>query len=214
MLLRGWHRGQSFGGADPGRHLRQQSRRGRYPRAGQPGRSLGLHVLTVGTSANSANSVNFQVLNSGSISDLSLSRSDGSPGASNVTYTIGFITSATGGVAENTGTISLEAAPGTFPAPPGCGDPIVVTDLTTKASDQTGSLCSSEVGDQGERLLISSPVSIGGDNRIEVVVPGLDNPSGAGPHTLVAGTSSDRTRSIGLHDVCSQVTPLLTSRWR
>jgi hypothetical protein len=159
--------------------------------------AAGLHVLTVGTSANSANPVNFQVLNSGSINDLSLSRSDGSPGARNVTYTIGFTTSATGGVAENTGTISLEAAPGTFPAPPGCGDPIVVTDLTTKASDQAGSLCSSEVDGQGERLSVSSPIGISADNRVEVVVAGLDNPSATGPHTLVVGTSSDRTRSTG-----------------
>ena len=55
----------------------------------------------------------------------------------------------------------------------------------------------SEAGDQGERLLISSPVSIGGDSRVEVVVPGLDNPAKAGPHTLVVQTSSDRARSVG-----------------
>ncbi len=158
---------------------------------------LGLHSLSVGTSSNSASTVDFRILGAGSIDNLSLSRSDNAPGASQVTYTVGFTTSATGDVAENTGIISVEAAPGTFPAPPGCGDPIVVTDLTTKASDQAGSLCSSEVGEQGERLLISSPVTIGGDNRIEVVVPGLDNPARAGPHTLVVGTSSDRTRSVG-----------------
>ena len=157
----------------------------------------GLHALSVGTSSNSASPVDFHILSAGSIGGLSLARSDDAPAASQVTYTISFTTSATGGVAENTGTISVEAAPGTFPAPPGCGAPIVVTDLTTRASDQAGSLCSSEAGDQGERLLISSPVSIGGDSRVEVVVPGLDNPAKAGPHTLVVQTSSDRARSVG-----------------
>ena len=173
----------------------------------------GLHALSVGTSSNSASSVDFHTLNAGSIDDLSLSRSDDAPGASQVTYTILFTTSATGGVAENTATISVEAPQGTFPAPPGCGDPIVVTDLTTKASDQTGSLCSSEVGAQGERLLISSPVSIGGNNRVQVVIPELDNPAGAGPHTLAVGTSSDRARSVG-YTTAAPATPLTTSRWR
>ena len=173
----------------------------------------GLHTLSVGTSSNSAGSVDFHILNASSIDDLSLSRSDNAPGASQVTYTIVFTTSATGGVAENTATISVEAPAGTFPAPPGCGDPIVVTDLTTKASDQAGSLCSSEAGAQGARLLISSPVSIGGNNRVQVVIPELDNPAGAGPHTLVVGTSSDHGDRWGTPRR-PPATPLVTSRWR
>ncbi len=158
---------------------------------------VGLHGVALGTSSDRAGSVNFQILKAGSIGDLSLSRSDDAPGASQVTYTIEFTTSATGALAENTSTVTIEAPVGTFPAPPQCGDSMVVTDLSTKASDQTGSICGSEVGNQGRRLVVSVPAMIGGNDRVEVVIPGLDNPATAGPHLLTVGTSSDGTASVG-----------------
>jgi len=132
------------------------------------------------------------------VAGLSLALSTYASAASEVTYTIDFSTSPMGALAENTGTISVEAPTGTFPASPGCSSGVItVTDLTTKASNIVGGVCLSEVGSTGEHLVISSPLSIGTNNRVEVIVSGLDNPSLVGLHDLTVSTSSESARSVG-----------------
>ena len=133
------------------------------------------------------------------VAGLSLSLSTDASAASQVTYTIDFTTSVKGALAANTGTISVQAPAGTFPAPPLCSGTISVSDLTTHVSDTTASMCFSEVGNQGSLLVISSPVAIAADNRVELVVPGLDNPAAIGPQTLAVRTSSDSASSVGFH---------------
>ena len=113
----------------------------------------------------------------------SLSLSTYAAGASDVSYTIEFTTSATGSLAANAGTISVEAPAGTFPAAPACANAMTVTDLTTGSSNTTASMCFSEVGSEGNRLVIQTPVGIGGNNRVQVVIPGLVNPAASrAPH--------------------------------
>ena len=79
----------------------------------------------------------------------------------------------------NAGTISVEAPSGTFPPAPACANAITITDVTTGASNTTASMCFSEVGTEGSRLVVQTPVGISGSNRVEVGAPGLDNPAAA-----------------------------------
>ena len=126
---------------------------------------------------------------------MSLSQSTTALGATQVTYTVGFMTSATGGLAAGTGTISVQAPAGTFPTRPDCSSRLTVSDLTTKAS-MSAPMCAQTVNSDGSRLVISPPIDIGPRDEVEVVVPSVRNPAEAGPHDLTVGTSSDGPNSF------------------
>jgi hypothetical protein len=53
---------------------------------------------------------------------------------------------------------------------------VTVTDLTTNVSGATGGECLSEVGSKGSSLDFQSPIAIGDNSRVELSIPGLDNP--------------------------------------
>ena len=171
----------------------------------------GVRELSVQASLAAAATVQYRVVPAGAVSALSLSRSDPSARASQVTYTVEFKASPTGALAAGTGTVTFTLPPGTFPAQPSCSLRVTVTDITTRAT-AAAPFCSQVVLSGGSQLVVTSPVMVGGGDEIEVVIPGLDNPS-QGPHELAVGTSSDGTESVGFGGAASSaVSDLSLSR--
>ena len=158
-------------------------------------RKVGVHELSIESSINGATPVGFQTVRAGAISGLSLSQSTTALGATQVTYTVGFTTSATGALAAGTGTISVQAPPGSFPSHPDCSSRLTVSDLTTKGS-MSAPMCAQTINSDGSQLVISPPIDIGARDDVEVVIPSVRNPAEAGPHDVTVGTSSDGSKSL------------------
>ena len=143
-------------------------------------RKVGVHELSIESSINGATPVGFQTVRAGAISGLSLSQSTTALGATQVTYTVGFTTSATGALAAGTGTISVQAPAGSFPSHPDCSSRLTVSDLTDQGFD-VRPMCVQTVNSDGSRLVISPPIDIGPRDDVEVVIPSVRNPAEAGP---------------------------------
>ena len=134
------------------------------------------------------------------VGDLTLAVTTLAARASEVTYTVEFTASASGALPAASGAITMQAAVGTFPSAPPCGQAVAtVTDLITKASGQVD-LCETEqaiVSQGGAKLELLTPVGIGAGHRAEIAITGLFNPKVPGPAVLSVATSSDGTRSVG-----------------
>ena len=157
--------------------------------------TVGWHGLSIETSVSGASSVRFQTVRAGAVSGLSLSQSTTALRATQVTYTVGFTTSATGALATGTGTISMQAPAGSFPTRPDCSSRLTVSDLATKAS-MSAPMCAETVNSDGSRIVISPPIDIGAGDAVEVVIPSVRNPTEAGLHDFTVGTSSDGSKSL------------------
>jgi len=156
--------------------------------------SPGAHVLIVGTSSNLPLRAVFQTEASAELHSLSVSRSDDTRGAIHVTYTVDFTTSPGGTLVIAIGTIDIKASPGTFP--PAC---LVgtVTDLTTSTSAALSD-CGATVGTNGAEVDFPIPMAVGGGDRVQLVLKGLNNPKAPGPDNFTVATSSDAARSVSL----------------
>ena len=154
-------------------------------------------VLTVATSSDTARSVHYsQLAPTHRLSEVSVILTSAAVRATRVTYTVEFTTSTTGGLAAGQGTITVDAAIGTFPeaACHTAAHPLAtVSNLVTKLNTQID-LCTPGVAEMtggGAQLQLVTPVAIGGGQRAEVVISGLDNPGVPGPKPLSVFTSSD-----------------------
>ncbi len=155
--------------------------------------ALGPHLLKVGTSSDSPVPIVFRTTAPERLTALSLSRSDGVPGATQVTYILDFTASPGAALVLSVGTIDIQAPPGTFPK----ADCVTgkFTDLTTAAS--SGLLeCGAHVGTLGAEVRFVAPVAVSGGDHVEIVLAGLDNPKTPGPHALTVATSSDEPRTV------------------
>lgn len=154
-------------------------------------------ALRVATSSDTARSVHYSPLApTQRLSDVSVTLTSAAVRATRVTYTVGFTTSTAGALAVGQGTITVDAAIGTFPqtACHTAQHPLAtVTNLVTKLNAQID-LCDTEVAemtDGGAQVQLVTPVAIGGGQRAEVVISGLGNPAVPGPQPLSVFTSSD-----------------------
>ena len=135
----------------------------------------GVRELSVQASLAAAATVQYRVVPAGAVSALSLSRSDPSARASQVTYTVEFKASPTGALAAGTGDGHLHPPTGDVPGPAF----VLAPGHRHRYHDQGHSggavLFPGRAG--GGSLVVTSPVMVGGGDEIEVVIPGLDNPS-------------------------------------
>jgi hypothetical protein len=169
----------------------------------------GPKTVSVSTSSDAAGSTTYTVTGVGiPITALSVAPSTRAAGATGVTYTLDFATSAVGGLAKGSGAIIVSGPAGTFPAKAGCGPEVAtLTDLTTKASGQD--VCAATLTTDGTQLQITTPVPIGGGDRVQLAISGLDNPLSAGVRALSVSTSSNSGRSASYGIVAgSSVGPL------
>jgi hypothetical protein len=159
----------------------------------------GSYHLAVSTSADQAPAaVAYAITASGSVSSPAVALSSGAAGASAVTYTVGFSTSATGAIPAG-GTITLDGAPGTlWPVHDGCA--YVLTDATTPSGSfscasgvsvsQPGLPVYSFNGYSGAAVTITVPNAIKAGDSVTLAVSGAANP-GAGSDHLSVWTSAD-----------------------
>ena len=152
-------------------------------------------TVSVATSSDAAGFATYTVVGVGiPITALSVAASTLAAGATGVTYTFDFATSAVGALAAGSGDIIVRGPAGTFPANPACGEEAAtVTDLTTKASGQD--LCTATLTADGTQLQITTPVPIGGGHSVRLAIFGLDNPLTRGVRTLSVSTSSNSGES-------------------
>ena len=130
------------------------------------------------------------------LSDLSVSLSSPAAGATRVTYTLEFTTSGHADVPAGSGGIVVSAPAGTFPAKPVCGQALAtVTDLTTKSSGHDD-LCSAAVAANGSQLQLTTPVAVGGGQRVRLALSGLANPLSPGRQTIHVATSSNSSTGV------------------
>ena len=156
-------------------------------------RKVGVHELSIESSISGATPVGFQTVRAGAIGGLSLVHNRA--GGNTVTYTVGFTTSPTGALAAGTGTISVQAPPGSFSSHPDCSSRLTVSDLTTKGS-MSAPMSARTINRDGSQLVISPPIDIGATDDVQVVIPSVRNPAEAGPHDVTVGTSSDGSKSL------------------
>jgi IPT/TIG domain len=157
---------------------------------GNPARP-GAESLTLQTSSQSAGSVSYTIVPSSSIGALSVALSSSAAGATRVTYTVEFTTSATGALAEGSGLIELGAPVGSFHHTAACGvASATITDLATHASAGVD-MCSAPVSEGGAQLQLVSGIAIAAGQRVSVAITGIDNPLVPGPKILSLHTSSD-----------------------
>ncbi len=123
----------------------------------------------------------------GSVSGVSVSLSTNAVGATQVDYTVGFTTSATGALDPNTGTITLSTT-GSTSFPSNCA--YTVTDVTTSQSVTT---C--PTGSAGSSVTISAGVAVNANDSVKVVANQVANASATGSKTLTVSTSSDLAAS-------------------
>ncbi len=143
----------------------------------------GPEALTLQTSSQSAGSVSYTIVPSSAIGALSVVRSSSAAGATRVTYTVEFTTSATGALAEGSGLIELDAPVGSFHRTAACGvASAIITDLATQASAGVD-MCNAPVSEGGAQLQLVSGVAIAASQRVSVAITGIDNPLVPGPRS-------------------------------
>jgi len=133
-----------------------------------------------------------------SVASPSLSRSSSAAGASSVTYTVGFTTSATGAIPAG-GTITLAAPAGTL-WPTHDNQAYVLTDSTTPSGSFTAAQGASYAepdlpifgfeGYSGAVVTIAVPNAINAGDHLSLVITGVSNP-GVGSGRLTVSTSAD-----------------------
>ena len=108
-------------------------------------------------------------------------------GATGVTYQATFTASATGGLANGYGTITLGLPAGTV-IPAGYSVSDDIKDLTT---GQDGSPYSPSTSDNGATVTLTVPFAIGAGDTVQVTIPNVQNTTTPGPHSVALSTSSD-----------------------
>ena len=106
--------------------------------------------------------------------------------ASQVTYTVGFRTSAQGGLVANQGTITLSGPPGTVW--PDFGPDYTITGAATNTT--TPVVATPVVADGEPVVTVTLPTAIAPGQRVTLAVTGVTNPP-AGTGALTVATSSD-----------------------
>ncbi len=121
------------------------------------------------------------------VASADFSPSSAAGGATAVTYTVGFTTSATGTLLGGLGAVSLLAPPGTTFSPSATA---TITDATHSAG--SGTVGSIGVLDGGALADFVVPNTIQAGDAVVLTVPGVTNPP-AGAQSLEVSTSSDAT---------------------
>jgi hypothetical protein len=148
--------------------------------------TTGANTLTVATTSDTSNSNTFQIAAAQSISQPTLLLSSTAAGAGNVTYTVGFTTSSTGGLAAAAGSQITISLPATTNLTHLNGSS--VTDTTAGggsigncfASAATVVTCNLFGGD-----------SIAASHGVRVVISGVTNPTAGTTAAVSASTTSD-----------------------
>jgi large repetitive protein len=164
--------------------------------------AAGTDTLSVLTSADStaSKSASYTITAPGKVSKSTVSLSSSAPGANDVTYTIGFITSSTGAVPAG-GSITLLAPSGTIWPDLRTTNAYVLTDSTTSSGSFTNASSTSFGdpgtniynwidGNRGAAVTIVIPNAINAGDHLSLVVSNVVNPA-AGSDTLAVSTSSD-----------------------
>ena len=116
------------------------------------------------------------------VSAVSVSVTPNVAGVTGAAYTVGFKASASGALVENSGTITVSAAPGT--KLPNCA---LVTDLATNSSVDS---CGGDAAPAAS-MTVTTEVAIAAGDQVRVVFTGATNTDVAGLHTLEVSTSKD-----------------------
>ena len=122
----------------------------------------------------------------GSVSAVSVSVTPDVAGVSEAAYTINFKASATGALVDNSGTITVTAAPGTK-----LSNCALVTDLVTHSSVDS---CAGDAP-PAATMTITTQVAIGAGAGVQMVFDGVTNATTVGPHVLAVSTSADAASS-------------------
>jgi hypothetical protein len=122
----------------------------------------------------------------GSVSAVSVSVTPDVVGVSEAAYTINFKASATGALVDNSGTITVTAAPGTK-----LSNCALVTDLVTHSSVDS---CAGDAP-PAATMTITTQAAIGAGDGVQMVFDGVTNATTVGPHVLAVSTSADAASS-------------------
>ncbi|HXW33044.1 MAG TPA: hypothetical protein VEJ87_00575, partial [Acidimicrobiales bacterium] len=160
----------------------------------------GNETLAVATSGDQdATSASYAITPAGSVTRPTVSLSTSAADASNVTYTVGFSTSATGAIPAG-GSITIGGPAGTVW--PHSNSAYVLTDSTTASGSFTSAsgesfadpgldLYNWEDGSRGAAVTITVPNAIKAGDALSLQVTGVVNPSTGGSETLSIVTSDD-----------------------
>ena len=161
---------------------------------------VGSHTLSVSSSVDASwvTSSSYAITDEGSVSTPTVQLSSTVAGASGVTYTVGFTTSATGAIPAG-GSITLVAPTGTI-WPDGNSD-YALTDSTTSSGSFTSASGESFAdpglnlynwidGNRGAAVSITVPNAIDAGDQVRLAITGVVNPD-VGSHTLSVSSSVD-----------------------
>ncbi len=150
--------------------------------------ATGPSALTVETSSDTqaVSTPSYRLVAATAVAAPTVSLSSDAAMASQVTYTVGFTTSAQGGLAANQGSITLVAPEGTvFPLVP--GDYSVTAGATKVSSLIYGN---PSIAGGGSVVSVTVSTAVGAGQALTLAVTGVTNPA-TGPSALTVETSSD-----------------------
>ncbi len=149
---------------------------------------------------NSAATPNYQVVTGHQISAPSIALSNQAPSAAGVTYTVGFTTSSTGGLAGAAGSqITITVANGTDLTHISS---VTITDTTTGI--QVGNFCAHTAAGVNPPILtcsIFNGSSVGPAQGVSVKVVGITNPATTASDVALISTSSDLPQVAGNYSI-------------
>jgi hypothetical protein len=176
--------------------------------AGVQNPPAGTATLGVATSGDpvTARSAGFPIIAPSSVAPATVQVSSATAGATGVTYTIGFTTSATGGVAAG-GSITLVGPSGTVW--PAGGSAYQLTDATMP-SGSFASASGAVVAGTGNIVTVTVPAALNSNDVLNLLVSGTTN-AGAGSQHISVSTSGDPAPSQSSAYVLTGAAAALTS---